>query len=147
MPNFGSVQNSMNPWAVFNPWVTPESSPTIETSSNSSRFHIDDAAAAAINPWSVFNPWDAQEDQSTSESSGEGSRFHVSGSAAAGMNPWAVFNPWDTQDNQATMDIHQITQKQIKADPFEALQCQANLGPRRVLNLLKNNITLQINAG
>ena len=146
MYNLGSIQNTMNPWAVFNPWDAQESRPTIESSNKSSRAHVDDAAAA-MNPWAVFNPWDTtQESQSTSEGSDESSRFHVSDDAAGAANPWAVFNPWDTQESQATMDIHQITQSQIQADAYEALRCQANLGPRRVLNLLRNNITQQIDT-
>jgi len=183
MHNLGSIQNAINPWAVFNPWETQESRPTIESSDKNSRFGVyDDAAMAAINPWAVFNPWaagettasensnerarfhvyedvaeainpwavfnpwDTQESQSTSEGSDESSRFHVSDDDDAAMNPWSVFNPWDTQENQTAMEIHQITQTQIKADAYEALRCQANVGPRRVLNLLRNNIARQDNA-
>ena len=63
MHELGSVQNVMNPWAVFNPWTTQEqeTQPKLDGSNEGSRFHINDAAAATVNPWAVFNPWDTQE--------------------------------------------------------------------------------------
>ena len=139
MQELGNIQRALNPWAVFNPWDSQEETKaSLEGSSESSRFHIyDDAAAANINPWAVFNPWDTQGTQSTSESSGEGSRFHVddTGTSAA-ANPWAVFNPWDTRESEQNMGINSIIRNQIKAEAKKAMQCQANLGPQRVLHLL-----------
>ena len=41
MHELGSVQNVMNPWAVFNPWTTQEqeTQPKLDGSNEGSRFH------------------------------------------------------------------------------------------------------------
>lgn len=92
----------------------------------------------AINPWSVFNPWATQETQASSESSNES---HVyDDAAAAAINPWTVYNPWDTQETQPSLEIYNFTPKQIEAEANMALQCQGNLEPGRVLNLLRDTI-------
>lgn len=140
MHGLGSVQNVMNPWAVFNPWTTQEheTQSKLDGSNEGSRFHIDDAAAATVNPWAVFNPWDTQEQDTLSTSGGlnEGSRFHISDEAQAAANPWAVFNPWDTLESQQNMGVNTLVKNQIKAEAQKALQCQGNLGSQRVLHLL-----------
>ena len=95
----------------------------------------------AHNPWAVFNPWTAQENGPKSDHSSESSRFHIyDDAAAANINPWAVFNPWDTQETQSTLEINTLTQNQIQAEPYKAMRCQGNLGPSRVLNMLRDNI-------
>jgi len=141
MHKLGNALRALNPWSVFNPWTAQETRPKFDRSNESSRFNVyDDAAAATINPWAVFSPWDTQETQAKFDHSNESSRFHINAGAASVVNPWSVFNPWTAQKTQSTMEINTLTQNQIKAESYKALHCQGNLGPCRVLNLLRHNI-------
>lgn len=89
-----------------------------------------------LNPWAVYSPWDKQETKSTDDRLNESSRFYINDAAAAILNPWAVFNPWDTQESRQNMGIDTLVKNRIKDEAKKALQCQANLGPDRVLHLL-----------
>ena len=99
----------------------------------------------AVNPWAVFNPWTTQDNGPKFDRSNQSSRFYVYDTAAATINPWAVFNPWNSQETQSTLEIDTLEHNQIQAEPYKAVLCQGNLGPRRVLNLLRDNIAQLIN--
>jgi hypothetical protein len=95
----------------------------------------------ALSPWAVFNPWTTQDEGPKFDHSNESSRFYVyDDAAAATINPWAVFNPWSSQETQSTLEIDTLKHNQIQAEPYKAMLCQGNLGPRRVLNMLRDNI-------
>jgi hypothetical protein len=46
-----------------------------------------------------------------------------------------------------TLELYKFTLRRIRAEAMKALRCQANLGPQRALNLLKDNIAKLIAAG
>ena len=46
-----------------------------------------------------------------------------------------------------TLELYKFTLKRIKAEALKALRCQGNLGPQRVLRLLKERIAKQNAAG
>jgi hypothetical protein len=45
-----------------------------------------------------------------------------------------------------TLELYKFTLKRVRAEAFKALRCQGNLGPQRVLLLLKDNIAKLNNA-
>jgi len=45
-----------------------------------------------------------------------------------------------------SLELYKFTLRRIKAEAFKALQCQGNLGPQRVLQLLKETIAKQNTA-
>jgi len=46
-----------------------------------------------------------------------------------------------------TLELYKFTLRRVRDEALKALRCQGNLGPQRVLLLLKDNIAKLINAG